>query len=157
MIDYLSFFLFPSQSSNTPFYPQSFVNQGACPNFLLFAVFTSDSHLSLLRSLGPHHLWTISLVQEYDWISVALMNDCPFQECNQNLVALANEWPCPRLGLNFGHPYKGSTLSKNAIEIVHPYLGSNQPWSRSATKFRSDRQVIAPIQECDLNFPPLSK
>ncbi len=55
VIKCLSFFLVPSRSSNTPFYPQSAASQGACPNSLLFRCFTSYSHSSLSRSLGACH------------------------------------------------------------------------------------------------------
>ncbi len=54
MSDCSWFFLVPSWRSNTPFYPQSVVSQGACPTSYFFVVFTSDSHLSLLRNLGAH-------------------------------------------------------------------------------------------------------
>jgi hypothetical protein len=52
VIKCLSFFLVPSRSSNTPFYPQSAMSQKMCPNSLFFRCFTSNSHLSLSRSLG---------------------------------------------------------------------------------------------------------
>jgi hypothetical protein len=51
----LSLFLVPSRSSSTPLYPENVARKGACPNSLLFCYFTSDSHLSLPRSLGARH------------------------------------------------------------------------------------------------------
>jgi hypothetical protein len=39
VIEHLSFFLVPSRSSNTPFYPQSVASQGACTNSLFFCCF----------------------------------------------------------------------------------------------------------------------
>jgi hypothetical protein len=50
----LSLLLIPSQSSNIPLYPQSVVSQGACPTPCSSIVFSLDSHLSPLRSLGAH-------------------------------------------------------------------------------------------------------
>jgi hypothetical protein len=73
--DFLSFFLVPSQSSNTPFYPQSAANQQACPNSLLshcfhpiltfkfikeFGSTSNKIHVQKLRanvSLGAISLW----------------------------------------------------------------------------------------------------
>jgi hypothetical protein len=56
MIKCLSIFLVPSRSSSMPLYPQSVVNQEACPNSLFFHYFTSNSHLSLSKSLGARQL-----------------------------------------------------------------------------------------------------
>jgi hypothetical protein len=39
VIEHLSFFLVPSQSSNMPLYPQSVVNHGACLDSLFFSCF----------------------------------------------------------------------------------------------------------------------
>jgi len=59
----LSFFLVPSQSSSTPLYPQSAANQGVCPTPYFFVVFSLNSRLSPLRSLGVRHiLWLNSWI-----------------------------------------------------------------------------------------------
>ncbi len=55
VISCLSLFLAPSHCSNTPFYPRSATSQGVCLTYYSFIVFSSDSQLSLSRSLGVHH------------------------------------------------------------------------------------------------------
>jgi hypothetical protein len=63
-LNFLSFFLVPSRSSNMPLYPQSVASQGVCPQFLTLPLFfISYSHLNLSRSLGAHHLCS-SIIQE---------------------------------------------------------------------------------------------
>jgi hypothetical protein len=53
----LSFFLVPSQNSNTPLNPPKVLQaKERAPTFDYFVVFTLDSHLSLSRSLGVCHL-----------------------------------------------------------------------------------------------------
>jgi hypothetical protein len=48
----LSFFLVPSRSSSTPLYPQSVVNQGACPNSMLFHCFQFRLTFESIKELG---------------------------------------------------------------------------------------------------------
>jgi hypothetical protein len=48
----LSFFLVPSRSSNTPLYPQSVANQGACPKSLLFHCFHFRLTSEFIKELG---------------------------------------------------------------------------------------------------------
>jgi hypothetical protein len=56
VIKCLSFFLVPSQSSNTPLYPSKCCKpKSMSPTPCSFIVFTSNSHLSLSRSLGTRH------------------------------------------------------------------------------------------------------
>jgi len=52
VIDYLSFFLISSWSSNMPLYPKVLRARERAPPPYSFVVFTLDSHLSLLKSLG---------------------------------------------------------------------------------------------------------
>jgi hypothetical protein len=64
----LSFFLVPSWSSSTPLYPQSVASQGTCPPTpCSFIVFTSNSHLTLSRSLGACHLLLRPIVVTLLW------------------------------------------------------------------------------------------
>jgi hypothetical protein len=35
----------PSQSSNTPLYPQNVASQGACPQLLAFMLFSFQTHI----------------------------------------------------------------------------------------------------------------
>jgi hypothetical protein len=56
VIDCFSFFLVPSRSSDTPFYPQKCYKLGSVsPIPYSFIVFTSYSYLNLSRSLGVRH------------------------------------------------------------------------------------------------------
>jgi len=50
----MSFFLVPSQNSNTPLYPQSAASQGACPNSLLFRCFHFILVFESIKELGAH-------------------------------------------------------------------------------------------------------
>jgi hypothetical protein len=52
VIDCLSFFIVPYRSSNTPLYPQSVANQGACPKFLLFHHFHFKFTFEFIKELG---------------------------------------------------------------------------------------------------------
>ncbi len=52
MISCLSFFLVPSRSSNTPFYPQSAASQKTCPNFLFFHYFHFRLTFESIKVLG---------------------------------------------------------------------------------------------------------
>jgi hypothetical protein len=58
VIDCLSFFLVSSQSSSTPLYPQSAMNQGACPNSLLFHCFPFKLTFESIEELGNVSLQT---------------------------------------------------------------------------------------------------
>jgi hypothetical protein len=49
---WLSIFLVPSRSSNTPFYPQSVVNQGAHPSSLLFRLKLTFKSIKELESVS---------------------------------------------------------------------------------------------------------
>jgi hypothetical protein len=57
-IDYLSFFLVSSRSSNTPLYPKVLRTRERAPTPYSSAVFTSDSYLSLSRNLGVRQYLT---------------------------------------------------------------------------------------------------
>jgi hypothetical protein len=52
MIKCLSFFLVPSWSSSTPFYPQSVVSQGACLDSLPFRRFHFRFTFEFIKELG---------------------------------------------------------------------------------------------------------
>jgi hypothetical protein len=52
VIDYLSFFLIASQSSNTSLYPWSVMSQGGHPTSSSFIVFTFGLAIRSIRSLG---------------------------------------------------------------------------------------------------------
>ncbi len=57
MNKHLSISLVPSWSSNTPLYPSKVLRAKECASTLdSSVVFSLDSHLNLLRSLGAHHV-----------------------------------------------------------------------------------------------------
>jgi hypothetical protein len=59
MSDYLSFFLVPSRSSNTPFIFKVVRAKECALIPYLSVAFILDSHLSLSRSLGARHIYCI--------------------------------------------------------------------------------------------------
>jgi hypothetical protein len=52
----LSVFLVPSWNSSTPFYPQSAMSQGVCPNFLLFCYFHLRLTFEFIKDIGSASL-----------------------------------------------------------------------------------------------------
>jgi hypothetical protein len=80
--DCLSFFLVPSWSSSTPLYPKVLRAKEHAPTPYLSTIFTSDSHLSLSRSLECVNRW------KYLWAR------CPFKSPPLSLfdMLLAMGW-----------------------------------------------------------------
>jgi hypothetical protein len=91
MIHCLSFFLISSRSSSTPFYPQNVASQGACPNYYSSIVFTSNSYLNLLRSLGVRHLVMFLLPLEGEMNS-HVFRHWPFKHWKGYLRVMAHQF-----------------------------------------------------------------
>ncbi len=68
----LSFFLIPSQSSNTPFYPPKVLRTKEPASILCSSiVFSLYSHLNPLRSLGTH--WIVWVIHYFEQLQIVLM------------------------------------------------------------------------------------
>jgi hypothetical protein len=68
LINRLSLFLLPSQSSNTPFYPQSVASQGACFDSLLFCCFHFRLSFESIKELGTTSTQICKTIPWEDWM-----------------------------------------------------------------------------------------
>jgi hypothetical protein len=94
----LSFFLIPSQSSNTPLYPQSAMSQGVCPDSLLFCCFQYRFTFESIKELGN---MSTMLNQPYN-IHVSI--------CELMLKWQHFSWRAPKFLVR---PKKGPTMLKS--------------------------------------------
>jgi hypothetical protein len=67
VIECLSFFLVPSQSSSTPLYPQSVASQGVCPQLLVLLLFSLQTHIWVYQRAWEHIMWTHIGIKSTPW------------------------------------------------------------------------------------------
>ncbi len=135
MIDCLSLFLVSSQSSNTPFYPQSAASEGVCPNSLLFRYFHLRLTFESIEELGSMSLvlpcnkwnhWSLFMLEHHRTLHFDFILRChDTWKANQFVKCATHRWSYAK---NIPHNFNKWVVIGIKLTIHVPLPTLNGTW-----------------------------